>query len=34
VDRVPRPWFITRGPGPRHYPLKNYSLFRVISEIL
>jgi hypothetical protein len=27
VDRAPRPRSITRGPGPRHYPLKNSSLF-------
>jgi hypothetical protein len=34
VDRAPWPRSITRGPGPRNYPLKNNSLFRVISEIL
>jgi hypothetical protein len=34
VDCAPRPRSITRGPGPRHYPLKNNSLFQVISEIL
>jgi hypothetical protein len=34
VDRAPQPRSITRGPGPRNYPLKNNSLFRVISEIL
>jgi hypothetical protein len=34
VDRAPLPRFTTRGPGPRHYPLKNNSLFWIISEIL
>jgi hypothetical protein len=34
VDRAPRPRSITRETDPRHYPLKNNSLFWVISEIL
>jgi hypothetical protein len=34
VDHAPRPRSITRGPEPRHYPLKNNSLFWVISKIL